>query len=234
MRCMVAVAVELFSLSQPHYSRKQVTKASRTSSDDPAPPARSLKELAEAAQSCTACPLYANATQTVFGEGADRAAIVMIGEQPGDAEDRAGHPFVGPAGGILDKALAEAGIDRGSVYVTNAVKHFKWEPRGRWRIHKKPRVSEIKACKPWLDAELTRIKPRVIVCLGTTAVQSLLGPKVTIASARNQVLDGPFGPVIVTRHPSSVLRMRESHERRAALDELVTDLRRARDLTEKP
>jgi DNA polymerase len=126
--------------------------------------------------------LYATATQAVFGEGAARASIVMIGEQPGDAEDKAGQPFVGPAGGVLDKALAEAGISRPQVYLTNAVKHFKWEPRGRWRIHKKPRVSEIKACKPWLEAELTRIKPRVIVCLGTTAVQSLLGPNVTISS----------------------------------------------------
>jgi uracil-DNA glycosylase len=210
-----------------------VAKASRSSPDDPAPPIRSLKGLADAAQSCTACPLYANATQAVFGEGAARASIVMIGEQPGDAEDKAGHPFVGPAGGVLDKALAEARINRQEVYLTNAVKHFKWEPRGRWRIHKKPRVSEIKACKPWLEAELTRIKPNVIVCLGTTAVQSLLGPKVTIASARHQVLESAFGPVIVTRHPSSVLRMRESHERRAALDELVADLRRARALIAK-
>ena len=159
--------------------------------------------------------------------------MVLIGEQPGDAEDKAGHPFVGPAGGVLDKALSDAGINRQEVYVTNAVKHFKWEPRGRRRIHKKPRVSEIKACKPWLEAELARIGPRVIVCLGTTAVQSLLGPKVTIASARNQVLESPYGPVVVTRHPSSVIRLRESHERRAALDELVADLRRARTLTTK-
>ena len=210
-----------------------MAKGSRSSPDDPAPPVQSLKGLADAAQSCTACALYANATQTVFGEGAARASVVMIGEQPGDPEDKAGHPFVGPAGGVLDKALVEAGINRQEVYLTNAVKHFKWEPRGRWRIHKKPRVSEIKACKPWLEAELTRIKPRVIVCLGSTAVQSLLGSKVTITSARNQVLESPFGPVIVTRHPSSVLRMRESHERRAALDELVADLRRARALTAK-
>ena len=210
-----------------------MARASRSSPGDPAPPIRSLDGLADAAQSCTACPLYANATQAVFGEGAAHASIVMIGEQPGDAEDKAGHPFVGPAGGVLDKALAEARIDRQEVYLTNAVKHFKWEPRGRWRIHKKPRVSEIKACKPWLEAELTRIKPRVIVCLGTTAVQSLLGSKVTIASARNQVLESAFGPVIVTRHPSSVLRMHESRERRAALDELVADLRRARALIAK-
>jgi DNA polymerase len=152
---------------------------------------------------------------------------VLVGEQPGNEEDLSGHPFVGPAGGVLEKALAEAGIPRRAVYVTNAVKHFSWEPRGKRRIHKKPRVSEIKACHPWLGAELTRIKPGVIVCMGTTAVQSLLGPKVTIGAAKGQVFETGYGPVIVTRHPSSVLRMREQDERRAALDELVSDLRRA-------
>ena len=204
--------------------------ASRSKPTDPVPPIRSLRGLADAAQDCQACPLYKNATQAVFGEGPSRAAVVLIGEQPGDAEDRSGHPFVGPAGGVLDKALAEVGIDRTTVYVTNAVKHFKWEPRGKRRIHKKPRVSEIKACRPWLDAELTRIKPRVIVCMGTTAVQALLDPTITIAKAKGQVFETPFGPVIVTRHPSSVLRMREPEERRAALDELVEDLTAAAEL----
>ena len=134
-------------------------KPSRTHADDPVPPVRSIRGLAEAAQACRACPLYANATQAVFGEGPAAAAMVLVGEQPGNEEDLTGHPFVGPAGAVLEKALAEAGIDRASVYVTNAVKHFKWEPRGKRRIHKKPRVSEIKACQPWLEAELTRIKP---------------------------------------------------------------------------
>ena len=169
----------------------------------------------------------------MFGEGPARARLVLIGEQPGDAEDRTGRPFVGPAGALLDRALLEAGLDRTKVYLTNAVKHFKWEPRGRWRIHLKPRVSEIKACKPWLDAELTRIKPAAILCLGASAVQSLLGPKVTIASAKDQVFPTSYGPVLVTRHPSSVLRMRDEPERHAAYSELVGDLKRAAALIQK-
>ena len=205
-----------------------MTKPSRTNPSDPAPPIKSLRGLAAASQDCRACPLFANATQAVFGEGPVTASVVLIGEQPGDAEDLSGHPFVGPAGAVLEKALDEAGIDRKSVYVTNAVKHFSWEPRGKRRIHKKPRISEIKACHPWLAAELTRVKPKVIVCMGTSAVQSLLGPKITIGAAKGQVYETSYGPVIVTRHPSSVLRMREQEERRAALDELVADLRRAR------
>jgi uracil-DNA glycosylase len=211
-----------------------VAKPSRSAPTDPVPPIRSLRGLAEAAQNCEACPLYARATQAVFGEGPARAMVVLVGEQPGDAEDLAGRPFVGPAGGILEKAVAAAGLDRGSVYLTNAVKHFKWEPRGKRRIHMKPRVSEIKACRPWLAAELTRIKPAVVVCLGTSAVQSLLGPNITIASAKNKVYESPFGPVVVTRHPSSVLRMKEQDERRQALAELVGDLRRAAALIKKP
>ena len=207
--------------------------ASRNKPTDPAPPIRSIKGLADAAQDCKACPLYKDATQAVFGEGPGTAPIVLIGEQPGDAEDLAGHPFVGPAGGVLDKALEQASIDRSQIYVTNAVKHFKWEPRGKRRIHMKPRVSEIKACRPWLDAELARIKPTVIVCMGTTAVQSLLGPKITIAKAKGQVLQSSFGPVVVTRHPSSVLRMREREERQAALNELADDLKFAASLIKK-
>jgi DNA polymerase len=202
-------------------------RPSRSAPEDPAPPLESLRALADASQDCRACPLYENATQAVFGEGPAAAPIVLVGEQPGNEEDLSGHPFVGPAGGVLEKALEEAGIDRRSVYVTNAVKHFSWEPRGKRRIHKKPRVSEIKACHPWLGAELTRIKPAVTVCMGTSAVQSLLGPKVTIGAAKGRVFETTYGPVIVTRHPSSVLRMREQAERRAALDELVEDLKRA-------
>jgi uracil-DNA glycosylase len=207
--------------------------ASRSKPTDPAPPTRSIKGLAEAAQDCQACPLYKDATQAVFGEGPSGAQMVLIGEQPGDAEDLAGHPFVGPAGAVLDKALEQARVDRRVVYVTNAVKHFKWEPRGKRRIHMKPRVSEIKACKPWLEAELVRINPAVIVCMGTTAVQSLLGPKITIAKAKGQILESPFGPVVVTRHPSSVLRMREREERQAALTELADDLKFASTLLKK-
>jgi uracil-DNA glycosylase len=207
--------------------------ASRSKPTDPAPPIRSIKGLAAAALDCQACPLYKNATQAVFGEGPAGAQMVLIGEQPGDAEDLAGHPFVGPAGGVLDKALEQAGVDRTLVYVTNAVKHFKWEPRGKRRIHMKPRVSEIKACKPWLDAELARIRPAVIVCMGTTAVQSLLGPKITIAKAKGQILESPFGPAVVTRHPSAVLRMREREERQAALNELAEDLKFAATLLKK-
>ncbi len=210
-----------------------MAKPSRSAPTDPVPPIRSLPGLAEAAQNCEACPLYARATQAVFGEGPARATVVLVGEQPGDAEDLAGRPFVGPAGGILEKAIAAAGLERGSVYLTNAVKHFKWEPRGKRRIHMKPRISEIKACRPWLAAELTRIKPAVVVCLGTSAVQSLLGPNITIASAKNKVFESPFGPVVVTRHPSSVLRMKEHDERQQALDELVGDLRRAAALIKK-
>ena len=201
--------------------------ASRAKPTDPVPPVRSLRALADAADDCQACPLYKTATQVVFGEGPARARIVLVGEQPGDVEDRTGRPFVGPAGAVLDRALAEAGLERKQLYLTNAVKHFSWEPRGKRRLHKKPRVSEMKACKPWLDAELTRIKPAVILAMGAVAVQALLGPGVTIAGARGKVFETPHGSVMVTRHPSSVLRMREQSERRAALKELVDDLKAA-------
>ena len=206
-------------------------KPSRSAPTDPVPPARSISALAAAAQTCQACPLFANATQAVFGEGPSRARLVLVGEQPGNEEDLSGHPFVGPAGAVLEQALEEAGIDRRTVYVTNAVKHFSWEPRGKRRIHKKPRVSEITACRPWLGAELSRVKPGVTVCMGTSAVQALLGPNITIGAARGQVFESPYGPVVVTRHPSSVLRVRERVARRAALAELVEDLRRAAKLT---
>jgi DNA polymerase len=178
--------------------------------------------------------LFANATQAVFGEGAEHALVVLVGEQPGDGEDRAGRPFVGPAGTVLDRALDEAGLSRDEIYVTNAVKHFKWEPRGKRRIHLKPRMSEVKACRPWLEAELERIAPRVIVCLGTTAVQSVLGPGITIASAKGRTLGSTFGPVIVTRHPSSVLRAQQKADRDAAYQELLGDLKRAANVTRWP
>lgn len=191
------------------------------------PPSASLDELAAAAARCQGCPLFIRATQTVFGEGPSRARIVLIGEQPGDAEDREGRPFVGPAGALLNRALEEAGLTRAHVYVTNAVKHFSWEPRGKRRIHKKPRASEIKACRPWLDAEIAAVRPHVLVCLGATAVQAVLGPGVTIAGSRGRPIDSPLGRVVVARHPSAVLRMLTSEERRRAFDELVADLRLA-------
>ena len=196
------------------------------------PPRRSLRALAAEAQRCQACPLFARATQAVFGEGPVDARIVLIGEQPGDAEDLAGHPFVGPAGALLDRALDEAGLDRAGVYLTNAVKHFSWtaapsEGRGKRRIHKKPRASEVNACRPWLTTELARIRPAVIVCLGTTAVQAVLGRAVPIGAARGRVHDTPFGRALVARHPSSVLRIVERPARQAAFDELVSDLRQA-------
>jgi uracil-DNA glycosylase len=213
---------------------RRPTKPSRSAPADPVPPARSLGALAEAAQACQACPLFANATQAVFGEGPLAARIVLVGEQPGHEEDLSGQPFVGPAGAVLEQALEQAGIDRRLLYVTNAVKHFSWEPRGKRRIHKKPRASEIKACHPWLGAELTRIKPAVTVCMGTSAVQSLLGPKMTIGAAKGRVFESAYGPLIVTRHPASVLRLREREQRRAALEELVKDLRRAATLIARP
>jgi uracil-DNA glycosylase family protein len=212
---------------------RQTSTPSRTNADDPVPPLRSLRALADAAQTCQACPLFANATQAVFGQGPAAASIVLVGEQPGNEEDLSGQPFVGPAGAVLEKALDEAGIDRRRVYVTNAVKHFSWEPRGKRRIHKKPRVSEIKACHPWLSAELTRLKPGVTVCMGATAVQSLLGPRLTIAAAKSQIFQTSHGPVVVTRHPSSILRMRDRESRRGAFDELVADLKRAAALVKE-
>ena len=208
-------------------------KASRSAPTDPAPPARSLAGLARAARSCQACPLFARATQTVFGEGPAAAAIVLVGEQPGDVEDREGHPFVGPAGAVLDRAIDKARLDRDRLYLTNAVKHFSWQPatgggeRGKRRIHKKPRASEVKACRPWLDAELTHLKPGVIVCMGAVAVQSVLGTNAPIGASRGRTFTTDYGRVIVTRHPSSILRQIDTAARQAALDELVTDLRRA-------
>jgi len=217
----------------------EMGRPSRKSADEPVPPIRSISGLAEAAQSCQACALYQRATQAVFSEGPARARLVLVGEQPGDVEDREGRPFVGPAGTVLDRALKAAGLDRRRVYLTNAVKHFSWEPapgrpgsgeRGKRRIHKKPRTSEVKACRPWLDAELARIKPALTVCMGAVAVQALLGPKVTIRTARGQIFETRAGRVIVTRHPSSILRAIDKAAREAAFDELVHDLRRAAQL----
>ena len=187
----------------------------------------SLDDLRREAASCRACPLWKNATQTVFGEGPSDAEIMLVGEQPGDREDLTGHPFVGPAGLILDRALADAGIDRARVYVTNAVKHFKFEPRGKRRLHKRPNAGEIKVCSTrWLFGEIEAITPQIVVALGATAAQSLVGRPVPILSNRGEVLDLPSGlQVLITVHPSALLRLRDEDERRAAYEAFVSDLR---------
>jgi uracil-DNA glycosylase family protein len=187
-----------------------------------------LSQVSRAASVCRACDLWKAATQTVFGEGSEKAVIMMVGEQPGDQEDRQGRPFVGPAGRILDQALAEAEIERSKVYVTNVVKHFKWTPaeRGKRRIHKKPRYSEIQACRPWLDAELERVKPEVLVCLGASAAQALLGKEFRVSRQRGQLIESSLAPhVIATVHPSSILRAQDDEARHAQLEAFVQDLR---------
>ena len=192
----------------------------------PVPEGSSLKELAEAAKKCTACHLYKRATQTVFGEGPKNATMMLIGEQPGDYEDVAGKPFVGPAGKIMDRALEEAGIDRKHVYVTNAVKHFKWEPRGKRRIHQKPNSREIAACRPWLEAELRLVKPKLVVCLGATAGQTVFGPTFRVTRERGKVLSSKLAPkVVATVHPSSLLRQPDEESREREYAAFVRDLR---------
>jgi len=182
--------------------------------------------VAEAACACTACPLYKNATQTVFGEGPKRPALMLIGEQPGDSEDLAGKPFVGPAGKIMDRALNDAGIDRREVYVTNAVKHFKWEPRGKRRIHQKPNSRDVAACRPWLEAELRLVKPKLAVCLGATAAQTIFGPSFRVTRERGRVLSSSLAPrVVATVHPSSLLRQPDEESREREYKHFVADLR---------
>jgi len=196
------------------------------STDSFIPSHLSLPTVQEAAARCTGCDLYKQATQTVFGEGPAHASILLVGEQPGDQEDRAGHPFVGPAGKILDKALDEAGIDRRDLYVTNAVKHFKWEPQGKRRKHKKPSASEIAACRPWLEAELQVVRPRVVVCLGTTAAQSVFAKAVRLGEMRSRAWATPLADtVFVTVHPSAILRHPESAQREQEYRSFVQDLR---------
>ena len=185
-----------------------------------------VTKLREAAAGCRACRLWKDATRTVFGEGPAKAAVMLVGEQPGDREDREGRPFVGPAGRVLDDALAEAGIDRGEVYLTNAVKHFKWKARGKRRIHQKPNAEEIAACRPWLDAELEVVKPDVLVALGATAAQALLGRGFRVTRERGVPVDSDLAPnVLATVHPSSILRARDEAERREAYVAFVADLR---------
>jgi uracil-DNA glycosylase len=191
------------------------------------PESPTLDTLRQAAQECRACDLYKAATQAVLGEGPRRAAAFFLGEQPGDQEDLAGRPFVGPAGKVLDEALAEVGIPRDDVYVTNAVKHFKWEPRGKRRIHKKPNLTEVKACRPWLETELALIQPRLIVCLGATAAQAILGPQFRITRDHGRFFESSWAPwVTATLHPSAILRMPDEEARLAARRQLLDDLRK--------
>ncbi|HTM25802.1 MAG TPA: UdgX family uracil-DNA binding protein [Vicinamibacterales bacterium] len=186
-----------------------------------------LTAVRDAAKDCRACDLYKRGTQTVFGEGPRKAEVMMVGEQPGDAEDLAGHPFVGPAGRLLDRALDEAGIDRKIVYVTNVVKHFKWEPRGKRRIHAKPNGAEIAACRPWLETEIALVKPRVLVCLGATAAQALLGSSFKVTRQRGTFVPSPLAPrVTATVHPSSILRAPDEESRHAEMKRFVDDLKR--------
>ncbi|TME94160.1 MAG: UdgX family uracil-DNA binding protein [Chloroflexi bacterium] len=195
---------------------------------------RTLDVLREAARSCRACDLFFSGTQTVFGEGPERADVMMIGEQPGDMEDRAGQPFVGPAGRVLDEALDEVGIDRSRVYVTNVVKHFKWVARGKRRIHSKPNAREIRACRPWLDAELEDVQPRVVVLLGATAAQALLGGKFRVTQERGKPLeDTSLAPyVVATVHPASILRAPDPETRESEGRAFVEDLRTVKRLLE--
>jgi uracil-DNA glycosylase len=192
------------------------------------PPRPSLKKLREAAATCRACPLWRTGTQTVFGKGSPRSKLMLVGEQPGDREDRAGEPFVGPAGEVLAKALTEAGIERGEAYVTNVVKHFKWtQGRGKRRLHQRPNTEEVMACRPWLDAELAVVRPEVLVCLGATAAKALLGSKVRVTKDRGRFLESDIAPAVsVTVHPSSILRIDDDDERREARAELTADLRK--------
>lgn len=194
--------------------------------DELIPPSATLAAARTAAKDCRACDLWKRGTQTVFGDGPRRARLMLIGEQPGDQEDLAGKPFVGPAGKVLERALEQAGIDRSSVYVTNVVKHFKWEPRGKRRIHKRPNAAEIAACRPWLDTEIRLVKPSAIVCLGATAAQALLGRSFKVTAHRGEPIESPLAPlVLATVHPSSLLRAPDDATRRRETERFIDDLR---------
>lgn len=192
---------------------------------EPPPDPRSVEQLKDAAASCHGCDLWEHATQTVFGEGAERAVIMLVGEQPGDQEDLQGKPFVGPAGRLLDKALEAAGIDRRRVYLTNAVKHFRWTRRGKRRLHEKPNAGQVRACRPWLQAEVEVVRPRIMVLMGATAAQSVMGPAFRVSKQRGEVMPSPLGvSVLATVHPSSILRAPDEAARDAALEEFTSDL----------
>jgi DNA polymerase len=210
-------------------SQLPLTGEEKSGADALIPDRPTLKSLREAAADCRACPLWKTGTQTVFGEGLKKARLMLVGEQPGDREDTEGHPFVGPAGRVLDEALEEAGIERSDAYVTNVVKHFKWKPKGKRRIHQTPRAEEIKACAPWLEAELGVVRPELMVCLGATAVKAVIGPKARVMKDHGQFLDSRLGrPAMPTLHPSAILRADPS-DRDDALAMLIGDLGRARD-----
>jgi uracil-DNA glycosylase len=200
------------------------------------PASRSLAALRRAADGCHGCPLWQDATQTVFGSGYKKAELMLVGEQPGDREDIEGEPFVGPAGRILERALQGAEIDRGEVYLTNAVKHFKWRARGKRRLHQTPRAGEVEACKPWLEAELDAVRPRAVLALGATAAKALSGLSVRVTRDRGKSIESPLAPVTaLTIHPSAILRLRDHDEREDALAGLVEDLRYvAREMKKLP
>lgn len=211
------------SIDQPP---EQISRQLRDAAQKKIAATPSLAGLAKLAQNCKACDLWKRATQTVFGEGQSDSKIMFIGEVPGDREDREGKPFVGPAGNLLNRALAEAGIDRSAVYVTNAVKHFNWEERGKRRIHKKPRTSEIAACRPWLEAEIDRLRPEVIVCLGATAAQAILGKDFRVTKHRGEFVDSALAPhVAATIHPSAILRAPDEADRHEEMRRFVDDLK---------
>ena len=199
------------------------------------PPRPTLVSLRAAAAECKACDLWARGTQTVFGEGARRAAAMLVGEQPGNEEDLSGRPFVGPAGRLLDQALDEAGIERSRTYVTNVVKHFKWEPRGKRRIHAKPDALEIFACLPWLEAELAVVRPQLVVCLGATAAQAFLGKKFKVTRERGKILTSPLATrVLATVHPSSILRAPDDETRRLEMRRFIDDLKKVAEAIAAP
>jgi uracil-DNA glycosylase family protein len=197
--------------------------------------ARSLKQLREDARACQDCPLWANATQTVFGAGDPHARVMLVGEQPGDEEDKKGLPFVGPAGRLLDRALEAAGVDRSHVYITNAVKHFKWQLRGKRRLHKTPAQREIDACHQWLEREIEAVKPRVIVAMGATAARSVISKDFKVSTMRGEFVESPLAPyVFATFHPSALLRLKDEAEKEAAFEQLVGDLKLIRKALGRP
>lgn len=208
--------------------------AETTSAAEFVPTSRSLAKLRRAADGCRGCPLWRDATQTVFGAGPRKAELMLVGEQPGDREDVEGEPFVGPAGGVLARALEAAEVDPRKIYLTNAVKHFKWRARGKRRLHQTPRAGEVEACKPWLEAELEAVKPTALMALGATAAKALFGPSVRVTRDRGRLIDSPLAPVAaLTLHPSAILRLRDHDEREDALAGLVDDLRLVADSAAK-
>jgi uracil-DNA glycosylase len=203
-----------------------IKKTETVSARDFLPEERRLEILRRAAKSCKGCDLYKNASQTVFGEGPERANVMFVGEQPGDQEDRQGHPFVGPAGRLLDKALVEARIPREQVYVTNAVKHFKWIWRGKRRLHQKPAIRQVTACRPWLEAELEVLRPKIVVCMGATAAHSVLGKPVLVTKERGKFIESDSGPVtFITIHPSAIYRQREKAEQEKEYRRFVSEMK---------